>query len=291
MRTTKTILPMVLALAFAGLPPAQADTAAENSAIISGPSVERSHADNVTAIIKSLAPIAGQSTGPVIQPLPDVFLPPVVIERPVQIIIDRRPIILDYRYSLDMTVYFAYDSAFLTPPARQYLALLGEALQAPEMAGHRYLIAGHTDARGPHDYNMDLSYRRAWAVKRFLMRHYAIASWRLEVAGWGEMYPRDPSDPYDASNRRVEFTLIDVTERIIEPPEQPPTPPKPMTPPQVSGLYVPALPPCPVGVTGTTNSALDLDDFTPEPGVDCDPRLERSGSVIVRPDGRMIVQP
>lgn len=285
-----TVLPTLFALIAWALPPAYADTAEQNSAIVSGSPIDGSHADNVTAIIRSLAPIAGQTTAPVVGHLPGAFLPPVVLDRPVQIIIDRRPIILDYRYSLDVTVYFAYDSAFLTPPARQYLDMFGEALRAPELANHRYLIAGHTDARGPHDYKMDLSYRRAWAVKRYLMRHHAIASWRLEVAGWGEMYPRDPADPYSAVNRRVEFTLIDVAQPLA-PPVAPSAAPKPITPPQVSGLYVPALPPCPVGVTGALGSTLDLDDFTPEPGVDCDPTLERAGSVVVRPDGRMIVQP
>lgn len=293
MRKILILLQILGATALLAGPPAFAESAAEHSSVISATPVNQSHADNVTAIIKSLAPIAGQTTGPGWQPLPDVFLPPVIIDRPTQIIIDRRPIILDYRYSLEMTVYFAYDSAFLTPPARQYLALLGEALSKPELANYRYLIAGHTDARGPHDYNMDLSYRRTWAVKRFLMRHYAIASWRLEVAGWGELYPRDPVDPYSAVNRRVEFTLIDTGQQSVAPSAvpAPAQTAKPMTPPRVNGLYVPALPACPIGVTGMQGNSLDLDDFTPEPGVDCDPTLPRSGSVVVRPDGRMIVQP
>lgn len=246
-------------------------------------------ADSVTAIIRSLAPIAGQTVPPPVttQRLPDVFLAPVITGRPTTVIIDRRPIVLNYRYSLDLTIYFAYDSAFLTPPARDHLALIGQALQSPELAGHRYLIAGHTDARGPDDYNADLSLRRAWAVKRFLMRHYGIASWRLEVVGWGEQYPRTPMDPYAALNRRVEITLIDTGQPVV--PTQPaPEPPKP---PQISGLYIPALPACPTGVTGIAGSVVpDLDDFTPEPGVDCDPALPPAGSVLVGPDGRMIVR-
>lgn len=249
--------------------PARADRAAE-----------------VTAIIKSLAPIAGQSVSPgqAGAGLPDAYLPPVVIDRPPQIIIDRRPIVLDYRYSLDLTVYFAYDSAFLTPAARQQLSLLGRALQSPELAGYRYLIAGHTDARGPDGYNVDLSYRRAWAVKRFLMRHFRISSWRLEVVGWGERYLRNPHDPYSGINRRVEITLIDSG---AAPPVEPPA-----DAPEVSSRYVPSLPPCPAQVSGAiTNPALDLDDFSPEPGLDCDPTLPRSGALIVQPDGRIIVRP
>ncbi|MBU1175868.1 MAG: OmpA family protein [Alphaproteobacteria bacterium] len=248
-------------------------------------------ADEITAIIRSLAPIAGQSVSPGISSggpvvLPDTFLPPAAMGRPIRIIIDRRPIVLDYRYSLDLTVYFAYDSAFLSPQARHSLALLGQALQSPTLAGYRYILAGHTDAQGPDVYNMDLSYRRAWAVKRYLMRYYGIASWRLEVVGWGEDYLRDPVQPYDPVNRRVEITLIDAVAVSVVPEAGQPLAP------QVSGGFVPALPPCPSGVSGSVlNPDLDLDDFSPEPWVDCDPRLPQSGSVIVQPDGRMIVQP
>lgn len=255
------------------------------------PAAYANDADEVTAIIRSLAPIAGQSVSPggsAGEPmmLPDAFLPPAAMGRPIQIIIDRRPIMLDYRYSLDLTVYFAYDSAFLSPQARHNLSLLGQALQSPALAGHRYLLAGHTDARGPDAYNMDLSYRRAWAVKRYLMRYHNIASWRLEVVGWGEDYLRDPVLPYDAINRRVEITLIDAVTVPAEPATGQPIAP------QVSGGFVPALPPCPSGVTGSVlNPDLDLDDFSPDPWVDCDPRLPQSGSVVVQPDGRMIVQP
>lgn len=259
---------ILMACVMWGTMPARADRAAE-----------------VTAIIKSLAPIAGQSVSPghTGAQLPDAYLPPVVIDRPPQIIIDRRPIILDYRYSLDLTVYFAYDSAFLTPAARQQLSLLGRALQSPELSGHRYLIAGHTDARGPDGYNVDLSYRRAWAVKRFLMRHFRISSWRLEVVGWGERYLRDPMRPYDGINRRVEVTLIDSGQPPLSQTE---------SVPQVSSRIVPSLPPCPATVSGAiTNPALDLDDFSPEPGLDCDPTLPRSGALIVQPDGRIIVRP
>jgi outer membrane protein OmpA-like peptidoglycan-associated protein len=246
-------------------------------------------ADEVNAIIKSLAPIVGQSVsggalvaGPPV--LPEAFLPPIAQGRPVQIIIDHRPIVLDYRSSLDLTIYFAYDSAFLTPQARYQLSLLGEALLSPFLAEFRYLLAGHSDARGPDDYNMDLSYRRAWAVKRYLMRNFGIASWRLEVVGWGELYLRTPMQPYDAINRRVEITLISGEVPALQPSDA-----ETQT---MSGGGAPSLPPCPATVVGSlTNPDLDLDDFAPEPFVDCDPSLPMRGTVIVQPDGRMIVQP
>lgn len=270
--------------------------------------LDTSRADSVTAIIKSLAPMAGQPGTPpadpppgggtppiVVQTLPDVFLPPVVLGRPTTIIIDRRPIVLNYAYSLDVTVYFAHDSAFLTPPARQDLDLIGRALQSPQLMNNRYLIAGHTDARGPDDYNIDLSYRRAWAVKRYLMRYHAIPSWRLEVIGWGERYPRNPADPYAPENRRVEITLIDTVRPVMPAPQPVPQPAPPaqlsdvQPVPQPGYYHVPPLPPCPAGIVSPEGKALDLDDFSPEPGIDCDADLPASGRVIVQPDGRIIV--
>lgn len=301
-------LSILFALTLGAMSPLQAQTTTETLQL------NVAKADSVTAIIKSLAPMAGQPGTPplqpppvVVHPLPDVFLPPVIVGRPTTIIIDRRPIVLNYAYSLDVTIYFAHDSAFLTPPARQHLDLIGRALQSPQLGNNRYLIAGHTDARGPADYNTDLSYRRAWAVKRYLMRYHSIPSWRLEVVGWGERYPRNPADPYAAENRRVELTLIDTVQPIMPIPQPVPQPlpqtsdvkpapqpapapqPLPILPPQAGSTYIPALPPCPAGVVSPDGMVLDLDDFSPEPGIDCDPALPATGRVIVQPDGRIIV--
>lgn len=305
MQTYRKGLSILFALTLGALSAAQAQTTTETLQL------NTAKADSVTAIIKSLAPMAGQPGTPPVQnppvivhPLPDVFLPPVIVGRPTTIVIDRRPIVLNYAYSLDVTIYFAHDSAFLTPPARVHLDLIGRALQSPQLVNNRYLIAGHTDARGPEDYNSDLSYRRAWAVKRYLMRYHSVPSWRLEVVGWGERYPRNPVDPYAADNRRVELTLIDTVQPVVpvQPRPQPlpqtsdltpvpaPVPrPVPVLPPQAGSQYIPALPPCPAGVVRPDRTALDLDDFTPDPGVDCDPALPATGRVIVQPDGRIIV--
>lgn len=322
MQTTRRHLSILFALSLGAAAPAQAQVNTETLQL------NTAKADSVTAIIKSLAPMAGQPGTPpvgtppvttppvVVHPLPDVFLPPIIVGRPTTIIIDQRPLVLNYTYSLDVTIYFAYDSAFLTPPARQHLDLIGQALRSPQLAANRYLIAGHTDARGPTDYNTDLSYRRAWAVKRYLMRYHSIPSWRLEVVGWGERYPRAPTDPYAAENRRVELTLIDTVQPVVpmqpvpQPQPQPQPKPLPQTsdltpipqpipqpvpqpvtvlPPQTGRSYVPALPPCPGGVVRPDGTALDLDDFSPDPGIDCNPALPATGRVIVQPDGRIIV--
>src|SRR5579871_2439785 len=55
--------------------------------------------------------------------------------------------------SVDMEVYFAYDSSAIEPAAIQSLIALGQALTDARLKGGTFLIAGHTDATGTPGYN------------------------------------------------------------------------------------------------------------------------------------------
>ncbi|MEZ4401012.1 MAG: OmpA family protein [Kofleriaceae bacterium] len=70
-------------------------------------------------------------------------------------------------------------------------------------------VQGHTDERGNDAYNLDLSTRRAAAVKRYLVDK-GIAQSRLESQGYGETQPLDNrhNESAWAKNRRVEFLII-----------------------------------------------------------------------------------
>jgi outer membrane protein OmpA-like peptidoglycan-associated protein len=72
-------------------------------------------------------------------------------------------------------------------------------------------IEGHTDDRGDDAYNLDLSQRRAEAVRRFLIGK-GIDGARLEAKGYGETKPIKPNDTNAnrSANRRVEFKVGDV---------------------------------------------------------------------------------
>jgi OOP family OmpA-OmpF porin len=74
----------------------------------------------------------------------------------------------------------------------------------------RLSIEGHTDSDGADDYNMDLSKRRAAAVREYLITNYKIAGDRLESKGWGESKPIDTNDTPEgkANNRRVELVKL-----------------------------------------------------------------------------------
>lgn len=117
--------------------------------------------------------------------------------------------VINYNHTLDLTVYFRYDSAEITPKTGYLLDILGEALTSRELSGLRYLIAGHTDAAGSRAYNQDLSRRRAIAVARYLVEEFGIDRERLIPVGFGEERLLNARDPYANENRRVEVALIE----------------------------------------------------------------------------------
>jgi hypothetical protein len=115
---------------------------------------------------------------------------------------------VDYGRAIDLTVYFEYNSAKVTERTREVLDRLGEALNSPELQNHRFLIAGHTDAVGTDEFNLDLSYRRAQAVRDYLVHVHHIPKGRIAVKGWGRSRLKDAMHPDSGINRRVEVALI-----------------------------------------------------------------------------------
>ena len=75
---------------------------------------------------------------------------------------------------------------------------------------HHIRVEGHTDSRGDHDHNMDLSRRRAEAVVDYLVNK-DVDRERLRPQGFGPDTPIDTNDTRDgrANNRRVEFNIED----------------------------------------------------------------------------------
>ena len=112
--------------------------------------------------------------------------------------------------SIDVEVFFAYDSAALLPPALPKLVTLGQALSDPELRGNSFLIAGHTDARGSDVYNLELSNAHADAVKRFLVSNFHIDPESLITLGFGEEQLKDPYSPFSGENRRVQIVNVAV---------------------------------------------------------------------------------
>jgi len=115
--------------------------------------------------------------------------------------------------SIDLEIYFNYNSAEITPKALPDLENLGKALSDPELRGGVFVLSGHTDAKGGEEYNQRLSERRAQAVKRFLVQKYRLSDDSLVTAGYGEEQLKSPENPFAAENRRVQIVNLEATQK------------------------------------------------------------------------------
>lgn len=84
-------------------------------------------------------------------------------------------------------VFFAYDSAALTPEARAVLAKHADFIKSHK-GDLTYTIEGHTDERGTTEYNLALGEKRAHSAKRFLVSHGVQGS-RVKVVSYGKEKP------------------------------------------------------------------------------------------------------
>ncbi|HYF54755.1 MAG TPA: OmpA family protein [Salinarimonas sp.] len=115
---------------------------------------------------------------------------------------------VDYLRALSFPVFFTRDGGALTPESRGQLRALGEALKAPELAGERFLVAGHADAGTHEARNIELSYARARAVRDYLVDAFGIDPRRLVIAGWGSSRRLEGYPPRSGIHRRVEIALV-----------------------------------------------------------------------------------
>lgn len=102
-------------------------------------------------------------------------------------------------------IHFATDSAEILPESEPVLREIAEVLRAQGTL--ELIIEGHTDAQGTADHNLDLSRRRADAVKRWLVDRLGIGEVRLTTVGYGQTKPvaDNGSEEGRARNRRVEL--------------------------------------------------------------------------------------
>ncbi len=102
-------------------------------------------------------------------------------------------------------IYFTFNSDQLRDESEPRLKEIAAALQ--KHPDWKLGVAGHTDSIGGSAYNLDLSKRRASAVKDALVKRYKIDPSRLTTTGYGASQPKDTNDTLDgrARNRRVEL--------------------------------------------------------------------------------------
>lgn len=110
------------------------------------------------------------------------------------------------RRSRAFTVFFEFDSAALTPESEQAMDAI--AASAKDGGPLHVIVDGHADRAGAAPYNVDLSHRRADAVRRGLVAR-GLARERLAVNAFGESRPRvlTPDGLREPRNRRVEVVI------------------------------------------------------------------------------------
>jgi outer membrane protein OmpA-like peptidoglycan-associated protein len=117
------------------------------------------------------------------------------------------PIVKDRR-TVDLEVYFDYNSARLTAQAVPQLNELGLTMAEPVFKDATFLIGGHTDAKGGNAFNQFLSERRAEAVKRFLVGKFHLTAANLLTAGYGKQQLKNAAEPFSGENRRVQVSNL-----------------------------------------------------------------------------------
>lgn len=192
---------------------------------------------------------AATAAAPANQEAPPAVIPPTTTASDATRAIAFKQGRLDYTGE----IHFAYDQATLeSDPATQktladFVAFLKEHPQV------KLEIEGHTDSRGSDEYNLELSRRRAVALREWLIVQ-GVQESRLTAVGKGETAPQVPepaacSDqhPVDpapceavwAQNRRVVFSVTEGGEALASEAAAPPPVATPAPAPVV-------LPPAPV---------------------------------------------
>ncbi len=108
----------------------------------------------------------------------------------------------------NVEIVFDFDSATIRPESYETIGLMADALHHPYLLQYRFLVIGHTDAKGDRKYNLELSQKRADSIREALTTTFRVDPARLDAVGLGEEQLRDPADPYAQVNRRVQLINI-----------------------------------------------------------------------------------
>jgi len=119
-----------------------------------------------------------------------------------------RVVVTDTKIEILDKIYFEFDKAVIKTQSYPILDAIAATMQGnPDIK--LVEIQGHTDSRGKDSYNLDLSDRRAAAVREYLTNG-GIDGDRLQSQGYGETQPIDNRSNEEAwaKNRRVEFLIL-----------------------------------------------------------------------------------
>ena len=112
-----------------------------------------------------------------------------------------------------LNVMFDYGKAVVRPKYyKDIQSVAGVMKKYPDM---KIIVEGHTDNVGGKEYNLNLSQKRADAVKKIMVTKFGIKSSRLTAKGLGSSKPieHNATEEGRQKNRRVEVSIDDTIER------------------------------------------------------------------------------
>jgi len=210
----------MLVLALASAPaPARAQAAASGSAASAAEPGTREIIDALTPRLRSLRNLGVRPRAPASAPATEAQVaadtpaglsattPTTTLTAPAVDATSSSAAPVPERASIALQIRFDFDSARIRPDSSAVLGRLAEALSSAELGNDRFLIEGHTDARGNAGYNQRLSQVRADAVLRFLVER-GVRAERVSAQGRGSQEPANRQDPLAAENRRVRIVNL-----------------------------------------------------------------------------------
>ncbi len=126
------------------------------------------------------------------------------------------PILIEEIASFELQVNFDFDESLIRD---EYIAEIEDLADfMREYDGVMLQLEGHTDNVGTPLYNLDLSQRRADAVRDMLIEDFGISPGRITTQGFGEQLPVADNDTEAGreANRRVVATVSETLQRYQE---------------------------------------------------------------------------
>jgi OOP family OmpA-OmpF porin len=123
---------------------------------------------------------------------------------------DRPPLVedIDKLPQLTLDIQFNSDSAIIRPESYKTLGRLAEALYHPYLLDRKFLVVAHIEATGKRPNNLDLSQKRAGAIREALVTTFRVSPQRIVALGLGEEQLQDRAKPTAPVNRRVQLIAI-----------------------------------------------------------------------------------
>jgi outer membrane protein OmpA-like peptidoglycan-associated protein len=123
----------------------------------------------------------------------------------------KRPLIVPELKDLPtftVSIDFDSDTPVVRPSSYQTVGRIADAFVHASLLPYTFLIVGHTDSNGRREANVQLSQRRADAIRDSLVNTFKISSKRVQSLGLGEEQFIDQAHPTSPTNQQIQIVTI-----------------------------------------------------------------------------------